>query len=154
MRGLAAVVGVPALAVAALVTAPSAWAWTSTPSAAHAVATATLGAPPNVDCTSTTGQASPITFVWDAPAALAGKPTGPLTYSVDRRAGAGAWSTVATGLTTRTYSDNPSGLLALGTVWEYRVRAHYGAWTSPVSASVAGSYTSVLLVTVLTTCTP
>lgn len=154
MRGVGVALGVPALAAAALLTAPAAWAWTSSPSAAHTVATATLGAPPNVDCTSTTGQASPVTFVWDAPTALAGKPTGPLTYSIDRRANAGAWSTVASGLTARTYSEDPSGLLALGTVWDYRVRAHYGAWTSPVSATVSGTYTSVLLVTVLTTCTP
>jgi len=154
VRAVGVALGVPALATAALLTAPAAWAWTSTPTAAHTVATATLGAPPNVDCTSTTGQSSPITFVWDVPTALADKPTGPLTYSVDRRGGLGAWGTVATGLTTRTYSDDPSGLLALGTVWEYRVRAHYGAWTSPVSATVSGSYTSVLLVTVLTTCSP
>lgn len=153
MRAPVAVVGVPVLAVV-LLAAPAALAWTSAPSAGHTVATATLGAPPNVDCTSTTGVSSPITFVWDAPTALAGKPTGPLTYSVDRRANAGAWSTVASGLTVRTYSEDPSGLLGLGTVWEYRVRAHYGAWTSQVSASVAGSYTTVLFVTVLTTCTP
>jgi len=149
MRGLVALVGVPLL-----LGTPSAWAWSGSTAAGHAVATATLDAPPNVHCTSTTGQSSPITFGWDAPSALAGKPTGPLSYSVDRRADAGAWSTVATGLTARTYSDDPGGLLALGTLWQYRVRAHYGSWASPVSATVAGSYASVLFVTVLNVCSP
>lgn len=144
-----------ALAVVVLGVAPSAWAAvTSTTSASHTVASAMLDAPGSIDCTSTTGIANPVTFTWSAPTALSGKDTGPLTYSVQRRANAGAWSTVATGLTVTTYSEDPSTLLALGTVWDYQVRAEYRSWTSPWSATVSGKYGTLLLVTVLLTCTP
>jgi hypothetical protein len=118
------------------------------------ISSANLDAPGGVDCTSTTGIASPITFVWSLPTALTGKPTGPLSYTVQRRANGGAWSTVASGLTTPTYSEDPSALLGLGTVWDYQVQAVYGSWTSPMSATVSGVYASILAVTVLTTCTP
>ena len=137
-----------------LVATPAAWAWSTSATAAHTLGTATLGAPGGVDCTSTTGTATPITFTWTVPTALVGKAPGPLSYSVQRRANGGAWSTVATGLTATTFSENPSGLLALGTVWEYQVQAVYGSWTSPWSASVSGVYLTVLLVTVLSSCTP
>ena len=149
MRRLAVLVAVPVL-----LATPSALAWTVSSTAAQSVASATLDAPGGIDCTSVTGISTPITFVWTQPVALAGKPTGPLTYTVQRRANAGAWSTVASGLTATTFSEDPSGLLALGTVWDYRVQAVYGAWTSPWSANVTGVYLSVLLVTVLSTCTP
>lgn len=149
-----AVLAVPALAVPVLLLAPSALAWTTSSAAVHTVATATLDAPGGIDCTSTTGISTPVTFVWTQPTTLAGKPSGPLSYTVQRRADAGAWGTVASGLTATTYSEDPSGLLGLGTVWEYQVRAVYGAWTSPWSASVSATYTSVLFVTVLSTCTP
>lgn len=142
------------LVVPLLLGTPAAWAWNGSAGASQTVASATLDAPGGVDCTSTTGTASPITFTWTLPTALAGKAPGPLSYEVQRRANSGAWSTVATGLTSTTYSEDPSGLLALGTVWDYQVRAVYGAWTSPWSATVSGVYLSVLAVTVLSTCTP
>jgi hypothetical protein len=143
-----------ALLVVLGLTASSALAWSAATSASHTVSTATLGAPQGVDCVSPTGVPGPISFSWTAPAALSGKPTGPLSYDVERRGGGGAWDVVATGLVAPAFSEDPSGLLGLGSVWEYRVTARYGSWTSPVSATVTGVYGSVLLVTVLTTCTP
>jgi hypothetical protein len=143
-------------ALLALLVATPAWAgtWSKTVSASMSAASATLGAPGSVHCTSNVGTFVPITFTWALPSALSGKPTGPLSYTVERRANSGAWSTLATGLTSATYSDNPSALLALGTTWQYRVTAVYGSWTSPVSASVSGTYTTVALVTVLSSCSP
>ena len=144
-----------AVALAALLVVAAAGlaaaSFSSAKSASMSVSTASLGAP-TLSCTSTTGIFGAVQLSWTKPAALTGKAAGPLSYTVERRANSGAWSTLASGLTTTTYSDNPSALLALGTVWQYRVTAVYGNWTSPVSSSISAIYTVVALVTVLSTC--
>jgi hypothetical protein len=128
--------------------------WQPSVSASQTVSAATLGAPVSPHCTASLGVFVPVTFAWSLPTALTGKSLTPLTYTVERRANAGSWSTLATGVTATSYSDNPSALLALGTTWQYRVTAVYGSWTSPVSTSVSAVYTQVALITVLSSCSP
>ena len=142
---LAAVLVVAAAGMAAA-------SFSSAKSASFSVSSATLDAPGSMTCTSSLNIFTPITFTWTKPTALTGKATGPLSYTIERRANSGAWSTIASGVTTTSYSDNPSALLGLGTVWQYRVTAVYGNWTSPVSTSVSGTYGLLSLVTVLTSC--
>lgn len=124
--------------------------WRPSVSASQTLSSATLDAPGNVRCTSTLGGATPVQLAWNQPTALSGKSTSPLSYTVERNANGGIWSAIATGVTATTYSDNPSGLAALGTTWGYRVKAVYGSWSSPVSSpSVSAVYT---LGALLTTC--
>jgi hypothetical protein len=150
--GTALVAGVLVALVGAV--PAGATAFSSTASASQSDASATLDAPGSPHCTSTVGIFTPISFAWSKPVALTGKATGPLTYLIERRQNSGSWSTLASGLTATTYSDNPSGLGSLGTSWQYRITADYGNWTSPVSTSVTGIYTQVALVTVLSSCSP
>ena len=123
--------------------------WQPSVTASLTLASATLDAPGNMACTSTLNTPTAVKLAWSQPTALSGKSTTPLSYTVERNANGGAWSTIASGLTAVTYSDNPSGLQALGTTWRYRVTAVYGSWSSSPSTTVTAVYT---VGAVLTTC--
>lgn len=120
--------------------------WRPRASASARLTSASLASTPlALRCTSTLQTSSPVMLAWNAP--LAGRT---ISYKVERRAGTGAWTTLST-TTATTLNDDPSALLALGTIWQYRVTASLKGWTSPVSSVVSATYTKVL-VTVLSTC--